>query len=79
MYFLLSDLNPGKETLGKPYESGAGIPDNIKLILLLAIVMYGLYVGFRVWLLLRKERKTTHRKQCVKRHRGRKENGSRLR
>ena len=59
---LLLNLNPGKGSLGTPYDSSHGIPDHVKLILLLVLLMYGLYIALRVWLLNRKEKRNDKNK-----------------
>lgn len=53
---LLQSMNPGKGTFGKPYDSTQGFTAKGLLFLLLIIIAFGLYVGFKVWKSLRNER-----------------------
>jgi len=62
LYIPFLVFNPGKGSLGTPYDSSHGIPHNVKLFLLLGIIIYGLYIAFRIWLINRKEK----RKMCGK-------------
>jgi len=45
---ILQSLNPGKETFGKPYHSTSGIPLKVQFIILGFIILFGLYIYFRV-------------------------------
>jgi len=54
---LLLNLNPSKGTLGRPYDSTSGLSEKGQMIFFLVIVVFGLYVGLRVWWSLRKEKK----------------------
>lgn len=53
---LLQNMNPGKGTFGRPFESTQGISAKGQMIFLLIIIAFGFYVGFRVWRSLRNER-----------------------
>jgi hypothetical protein len=53
---LLQNMNPGKGTFALPYDSTQGFTAKGQIILLLIIIIFGLYVGFRVWWSLRKEK-----------------------
>jgi len=53
---LLQNMNPGKGTFGRPYDSTQGFTAKGQMILFLIIIVFGLYVGLRVWWSLRKEK-----------------------
>jgi hypothetical protein len=49
-------MNPGKGTFGRPYDSTQGFTPKGQMLLFLIIIVFGLYVGLRVWWSLRKEK-----------------------
>lgn len=53
---LLQSFNPGKGTFARPYDSTLGFTPKGQLILFLIIVLFGLYIGIRVWKRLRDEK-----------------------
>jgi len=50
---LLQTHNPGKGTFGVPYDSTLGFTPKGQMILGLLLIVFGLYVAFRVWRSLR--------------------------
>ncbi|MGV8827688.1 MAG: hypothetical protein ACWA6U_05145 [Breznakibacter sp.] len=63
---LLIGLNPDKAELAKPFHSTTGISAKIQFVIFLSIIGFGIYVGLRVWLVLRKEKKKFKRKNSFK-------------
>lgn len=53
---LLQNLNPSKSFYARPYDSTEGFSVEGKIILFLLIIGFGLYIVFRVWWSLRKEK-----------------------
>jgi hypothetical protein len=54
---LLQTLNPGVSTFGRPYDSTQGISLEVQVVLFVMILLFGVYVGIRVWWSLRKDKK----------------------
>ena len=52
----LQNMNPGKSTFARPYDSTQGFTAKGQIIFFLIIVVFGLYVGVRVWWSLRKDK-----------------------
>jgi hypothetical protein len=46
---LYVNFNPGKGTLGSPYDSTYGIPFKVQLIIIGLFILFALYVGYKVW------------------------------
>ncbi len=57
LLIFINELNPGKAELAKPFHSTTGMSAKIQFFIFLAIIGFGIYVGLRVWLVLRKEKK----------------------
>ena len=45
-----------RSIFGKPYVSTKGIPSNVQLYVYVVVVVFGLYVGYRVWRTLENEK-----------------------
>lgn len=52
----LHDMNPGKGAFSTPYDSTQGFTAKEQLILLSIITLLSLYVGFRTWWGVRKNK-----------------------
>ena len=54
-----SDLNIilQRTIFGKPYHSTQGVPSNVQLYVYAMVVIFGLYVGYRVWRRLENEKR----------------------
>ena len=40
-----------------PYHSTQGVPVNVQLIVILFFILFGLYVGYRVWKSMKNEKR----------------------
>jgi hypothetical protein len=58
MKFLLAiNLNPGKGTFARPFDSTQGIPSKAALFIFIGGVLLILYIIIRVWLSLKNGKK----------------------
>lgn len=63
MKVTLATLNPGRQTFSQPYSSTSGVNENVGYWIVVCALVFGLFVAWRVYRGLKRDRKKLKEKE----------------